>query len=354
LEGFSSAICYVVLSFLQNNYTKLPFDITECQIGLIPLNLKRHKTRILQIIKFNIKSIKADFVFDLILSSMILSLVFTETLSGFTSILYIVIIRMMCSNISQNFPKIFASILLLLVITFNTLSLAKFSFYKFFNENPSSQENIVKLIVKDKNANFVLAKYSGLSYFQDLFDLRHNLNKEKVYTELSYAYEPEKVRWRIPYHNTDFIHALNNTQIKLNKIGIEKSDKILMLGNINPLPLLMNTSIPKNSTLMFNTKSNHDRQVKLDNYDNYSSNDFIVMPIFGFDDLKLYPEQAKFNCNFYTWNGNAKIFKPVDISAYGIIFANERKIRKLGLDVININMKPQAMKVCNKNTTKKR
>ncbi|MBT4884695.1 MAG: hypothetical protein HON55_00910, partial [Legionellales bacterium] len=343
MEVVFTPTIYFLSKIISKQHNILPFNLKHTPLNLIWKKLIAHRAIIILNIKRELcKNLSLNFAIAITLITVSI----TNTLSVFGALFIFTSIEFISTPKHKEWLKNIMALCCMIIITVNSFSLLRIGVYKFFQETtegPEQFENIVKL---DANNNyFVMNKYKGLEYFNSLFDIEHNPLKENFYQNISYNYNQDTTRWRIPFYNTDYIKMLNNTVAEFQKMKLNKNENVIMLSYINPLPLLLGTAIPNKSYHRINTKTNNFK-TKLEV--SLQENDFIFLPLFTINSQKKGQNQTALNCGFYNWNFINKKFSLVKITENGLFFTTPDKIRAYNLPTVIADKQETITRSCNK------
>ena len=190
----------------------------------------------------------------------------------------------------------------------------------------------------NRHLPLVLAKKTILESMMMQFKIAENPKKLEIITDFSTSATIAKDVYlrseSFPFFNIDYANALNQAVKELTTLGPQNDNKLLMVGYINPLPLLLNAKMPEGSyhwnqidaTI---TANNYVKTVKT----TFADSDFIIMPVLG---RSLVPN-AYTNCVFYKWNWEQKMpFKLYKATPLMLYFTTSANLEKYNLTEENI------------------
>lgn len=255
-----------------------------------------------------------------VITIVLLTLVVTQTLTPISAVALVLIVEILSSTTLPNLRPIIVAIVMGIVL-YHVLVLTRITAYKFYHPTPNRHDQIVTLkSTHIPPETVVLHKYVGYRYFQDLFQLTDNPSANDFYQRLSYDYNRKQARWRIPFYNQEYIDMVNEAVAYFQQWPLVFKTQVVMLGPINPLPVLLHTAMPKNSYLSLSASQSMDRQLT----PLYQEADFIYLPLFALPQTPTIGEQTDRNCHFYQWNYKHNRFHLVHVTPYGCIFATDK------------------------------
>ncbi|MBT4803596.1 MAG: hypothetical protein HON78_01170, partial [Legionellales bacterium] len=333
---------YFLIKIISEQHNILPFNLKHTPLNLIWKKLIAHRAT-------TILNIKRELLKNLSLNSAIaitlITVSITNTLSVFGAIFIFTATEFISTPKHKEWLKNIIALCCMVIIIANSFSLLRIGVYKFFQETTEGPEQFEGIVKLDANNNyFVMNKYNGLEYFNSIFDIEHNPFKQNFYQNISYNYNYNTTRWSIPFYNTDYVKMLNKTVTEFQKMKLDKNEKVIMLGYINPLPLLLGTAIPNNSYHRIKTKT---KNLKTKLEVSLQENDFVFLPLFTINSQKKGQNQTALNCGFYNWNFINKKFSLVKITENGLFFTTPDKIRAYNLPTAIADKQETITRVCN-------
>ncbi|MEE3003571.1 MAG: hypothetical protein VX335_04390 [Pseudomonadota bacterium] len=265
---------------------------------------------------------KRVFFFDLINSTIIISMIVGDTLypNGLAHALLMLLIFITIHAKSDLMNKM-SNIIIWLLIGINILALIIITSYKIGITGHNNSHNIIK--TSKKNFEFIVENYSGLD---NLYNTIYKEDKEKLKDYLiaqSYSYKPFKHNWRIPFNNIEYIAMINEGIRTIEKLNIYESNKILMLAFANPLPMLLNKPYPKNQYQWLDIFITFSPRKLTFLEEIFMNSDIVYMPLLTPDKHINPAAQTFMNCSFYRWNNVHKNYVLVNVSKYGLTFSKK-------------------------------
>ena len=322
---------------------------TSYRLGLVSskdleinfLKLKSLLNHVLKKVSFK------DFFFDLCVAGGLFFASYGSTSKPIVVFLIVSSIFILINSKGRNIIFLSSGFLILFYIV-NVFSLLRVTQYKFYDNR--KRDYILRTIdASQEPMAFVVKNHPGISYILKFFMINDEYKKDhsqdvKNFKKLSYSYMPrEKMDF---FKNSDYIRMMSDAVLSFKNVGVVKEDKVTMLGFINPLPFLLNTSLPSptyhwiDKGINFSFKNIY----KLER--SFKDSDFVFMPILEFHEIT----QTILNCQFYVWNfkydESFKIFK---MNQYGVYFASQEKMKEYHLnEVSKTDDREEIIYVCNR------
>jgi len=330
-------ILYSIGQLLLHHATLLPFSLDNTPPPMIPDRVKQHRATIARRLYDHLAQLRQGVIII-----TLLTLVATQTLSAVCAVVLVLIIENLSTRDAFNIRPIM-TLLVMGVVLYHALVLTRITAYKFYQPNPDRQDQLVTIQpAHTAPETVVIDKYEGYDYFQSLFQLADNPAASDFYQRLSYDYNRKQTRWRIPFYNNEYIQMINQATAYFQQWNLRPDTQVVLLGQVNPLPMLLHTPMPKHSYLSLPPSPSLDKQLT----PLYQEADFIYLPLFALPETPAADEQTDINCHFYQWNHTQHRFHLVQVTPYGSIFATDQGIAQYHIPRIRAHAASHINAIC--------
>jgi len=209
----------------------------------------------------------------------------------------------------------------------NIAAMIRVAEYKSFeNSNSKYIQKTISGFDEKTSIQLVIRNEGGLQEIYNYLQFGEHHDKENIILDMSYSYNPLGFGG-FPYTNTDYLTAIEENTDVIKELDIKTSDKIMMLGYIDPFPVLLNTkfSTPSYHWIHLQNTFTYTQLNRL--YPAYNHADIIVMPA-----VIRKTNQTIVNCTFYLWNfENGMKFRIFKISQNSIYFTKNKNLQRYNL-----------------------
>jgi hypothetical protein len=330
-------ILYSIGQLLLHHATLLPFALDKTPSPVIPDYLIQHRATIARRLYNHLAQPRQG-----VITITLLTLVASQTLSAACAVALVLMIEILSTPVAPH-NRSAITLLVMGIVLYHTLVLTRITMYKFYQPSLERPDQLVTMqSTHTAPASVVIRKYEGYDYFQRLFQLADNPAASDFYQRLSYDYNRKQTRWRIPFYNQEYIQMINQATAYFQQWPLSPDTQVVMLGKVNPLPMLLHTPMPEHSYLSRPPAHAFDSQLP----PLYQAADFIYLPLFAIPDASSTDDQTDINCHFYQWNHTQHRFHLVQVTPYGCIFATDQSMAQYQLSPVPAHAASQINTTC--------